>query len=128
MKQSDKALDYYFSLQPDFFDVLARFDLQQHEIWIDTYSSKYVLSLELWLRTGIYDDPRRLRLIFNDIQQLRFEAKAGYFTLPLTINSLRKDQWEYLRYHVSDRKEKIISFYSQGFEAQIIKAEYLPES
>jgi hypothetical protein len=67
-------------------------------------------------------------LIFNDIQQLRFEAKAGYFTLPLTINSLRKDQWEYLRYHVSDRKEKILSFYSQGFEAQIIKAEYLPES
>jgi hypothetical protein len=124
MNQSDKALNHYFSLQPNSFDMLARFNLQQHEVWIDTYSSKYILSLEIWLRTGIHDDTRQLRLIFNDIQRLRFEAKAGYLTLPLTIRSLRKDQWEYLRYHVTDREDEILSFYSQGFEAQLIKAEH----
>lgn len=127
MAQSDKALDHYFSLHPDAFDVLDRFDLRQHEIWTDTYSSKYVLSLDIWLRIGISDDLRQLRLIFNDVQQLRFEAKAGYLTLPLTIRPLREAQWEYLRYRVSDREEKVLSFYSRDFEAQLIEEEHSPE-
>ncbi|GHO98332.1 hypothetical protein KSF_083800 [Reticulibacter mediterranei] len=65
-------------VQPDSFDVLEQFDLQQHEIWIDTYSSKYVLS------------------------------------------------WEYLRYRVTDHEERTLSFYSQGFEAQLVEEKRPP--
>ncbi|HEY0753658.1 MAG TPA: hypothetical protein VGD98_06830 [Ktedonobacteraceae bacterium] len=121
MKYSDKAFDHYLSLDATSFDLLERFDLRQREIWIDTYSSKYVLSLELCFGTGRSDDQRRLRLIFDDVQQLQLKASGGYPTLPLVIRSLHNDQWEYLRYHVSDREEEILSFYSRGFAAQLVE-------
>jgi hypothetical protein len=121
MMHSDKALDYYLSLNPTFFDVLDRFELRQREVWVETYSSKYVLSLELWLSAGVSDDPNRLRLIFDDVQQLRLQAGAGYLTLPLAIRSLHNDQWEYLRYRVIDREEEVLSFYSRSFEAQLVE-------
>ena len=60
MEHSDKALDHYLSLDPTSFDLFDRFDLRQQEIWIDTYSSKYGLSLELWLSTGRSGDQCRL--------------------------------------------------------------------
>jgi hypothetical protein len=121
MEHSDKALDHYWSLDPTSFDLLERFDLRQQEIGIDTYSSKYVLSLELWLRTGRSDDQRRLHLIFDDVQQLHLKAGGGYLTLPLVIRSLRQDQWEYLRYRVMDREEETLSLYSRRFEAHLLE-------
>ncbi|GCE23255.1 hypothetical protein [Dictyobacter kobayashii] len=109
MEHGDKALDHYLSLHPTFFDVLDRFNLRQQERWTDTYSSEYVLSLELWLSTGVSDDHRRLRLVFDGVQQLRLEA-GGYLTLPLAIRSLHNDQWETLRYRVIDREEEASHF------------------
>ncbi|GHO47212.1 hypothetical protein [Ktedonospora formicarum] len=120
MEHSDKALDHYLSLNPSYFDLFERLDLRQQEIWIDTYSSKYSLSVEIWLGTGVSDDRRQLRLVFDDVQELQLQAGAGYLTLPLVIRSLRNDQWEYLRYRVIDREEEVLSFYSRSFEAQLV--------
>ena len=121
MPYSDKALDHYLSLNPTVFDVLDRFEFRQQERWIDTYCSKYVYILEFWLSSGSSDDPRRLHLLFDDVQQLRFEARVGPLTLPLVIRSLQHDQWEYLRYRVIDREEEILAFYSRGFAAELIE-------
>ena len=38
MEPGDKAINEYLSFEPASFDILNRFEVQQHEIWEDTYS------------------------------------------------------------------------------------------
>lgn len=119
--RSDKALEYYLSLNPAFFDVLDRFELRLREIWIDTYSSTYILSLDIRLSPGISDDPRRMHLFFDHVENLQLTTRGYCFPLPLTIHSLRNDQWEYLKYSVTDHEDEALCFYSRTFEAQLVE-------
>jgi hypothetical protein len=120
MKPDDEEIDKYLSLKPFSFDFLERFELQQHEIFEDTYSSIYTLSVELWLCQVSTDEPHpQLRLLFGEVQKLNFQPSFP-LTLRLRIRSLRQDQWEYLRYAVSD-DDAGLSFYCRSFEASLVE-------
>ena len=120
MESHDRAIDEYLSFQPASFDFLDRFEMQQHEIWEDTYSSKYSLSVEIWLSQYSSDEPHpQLRLRFEDVQKLCLQEQISPFTLHLNIRSLRQDQWEYLRYAVTDEEGRF-SFYSRSFKADLV--------
>lgn len=121
MEPSDKAINEYLSFEPASFDFLNRFEVQQHEIWEDTYSSRYTLSVEIWLSRYSSDEPHsQLRLRFEEVQELCLREQSSLLTLHLNIRSLRQDQWEYLRYAVTDVEGKL-SFYSRGFKADLVE-------
>lgn len=121
MESGDKAIDEYLSFEPASFDFLNRFEVQQHEIWEDTYSSRYTLSVEIWLSQYSSDEPHpQLRLRFEEVQKLGFGTQFSPLTLRLNIRSLRQDQWEYLRYAITD-EEGLLSFYSRGFKADLVE-------
>ena len=121
MESGDKAIDDYLLFEPASFDFLNRFEVQQHEIWEDTYSSRYTLSVEIWLSQYSSNEPSpQLRLRFDEIQKLCFQEQFSPFTLRLNIRSLRQDQWEYLRYAVTDEEGRL-SFYSRGFKADLVE-------
>jgi hypothetical protein len=121
MESGDRAVDEYLSFEPASFDFLNRFEVQQHEIWEDTYSSRYTLSVEIWLSQYSSNEPHpQLRLRFEEVQELCFREQFSPLTLHLNIHSLRQDQWEYLRYAVTEREGRL-SFYSRSFKADRVE-------
>ncbi|SRR5260370_40095546 len=120
MESGDRAIDEYLSFEPASFDFLNRIEVQQHELWEDTYSSKYTLSVEIWLSQYSSNEPHsQLRLRFEEVQKLCLQEQFSPFTLHLNIRSLRQDQWEYLRYAVTDEEGRL-SFYSRSFKADLV--------
>src|ERR1700739_4006728 len=102
MESADRAVDEYLSFEPASFAFLNRFEVQQHEIWEDTYSSRYTLSVEIWLSQYSSNEPHpQLRVRFEEVQELCLREQSSPLTLHLNIRSLRQDQWEYLRYAVT---------------------------
>ena len=79
MTDDEQAISEYQALNLTQFDILDRFDLSQH------YRSdrQHELSLELWLRMyeNENDDPRRLRLSFIGVRDLK-AAFQGFTLLP----------------------------------------------
>ncbi len=68
------------------------------------------------------DDPRRLRLTFEGVRNLRTTFQ-GFTLLPrIDIRSIRDNQWERLRYEVKDVEGHTFSFFCRGFQAQIVEA------
>ncbi len=121
MESGDKAIDEYLSFGPYAFEFLDRFDVQQHEIFEDTYSSRYILSVEIWLSQYSSEEAHpQLRLQFGEVQQLHFQPQFSPSVFRLSVRSLRQDQWEYLRYSVSD-EEGGLSFYSRSFKAVLVE-------
>lgn len=121
MESGDKSIDEYLSFNPSAFEVLDRFTVQQYEIFEDTYSSRYFLSVEIWLSQ--YSSKKahtQLRLRFGGIQELRFHQGFYPLTLCLGIRSVRQDQWEYLRYSVADEEGRV-SFYCRSFKADLVE-------
>jgi hypothetical protein len=75
MKSNDGAIDEYLSFEPASFDFLDRFDVQQQEIWENAYSSRYILSVEIWLSQYSSEEPHpQLRLHFEEVQKLYLQA------------------------------------------------------
>ena len=120
MTNDEQAISEYQALNPTQFDILDRFDLSQH------YRSdrQHELSLELWLRMyeNENDDPRRLRLSFIGVRDLK-AAFQGFTLLPrIEIRSIHTYQWERLRYEVKDVEGNTFSFFCYSFQAQIAEA------
>src|ERR1700730_857488 len=121
MESGDRAIDEYLSFEPSAFDFLDRFGVQQHEIFEDTYSSRYMLSVEIWLSQYSSEESHpQLRLQFGEVQDLHFRQQCYPLVLHLNVRSLRKDQWEHLRYAVTSEEGRL-SFYCRSFKADLIE-------
>ncbi len=110
MMNSDKAVEYFQSLNPSLFDVLDRFEVRQTKPDED---SKVQLIVEIWLR--------HLHLTFFGVRDLKFQAQGLVKGFELSIRSIKDYQWEGLRYEVHDKESLTpLSFYCWRFEADLI--------
>jgi hypothetical protein len=122
MESDDKSIDEYLSFEPSSFDFLDRFEVQQREIFEDTYISQYTLSVEIWLSQYSSEEPHsQLRLRFGEVQELQVQQQLSPLVLHLNIRSLHRDQWEYLRYAVTSEEGKL-SFCCRSFKADLVRA------
>lgn len=123
IKDYQQAVDHYWTLHPDIFDIIDRCELHQNHVPDELYGHGE-LSIELWLRPTEDDayDLRRLHVSFFDVHAL--ELHLGGFTpsLSLNIRSIRKDQLEGLNYAVSGSLGSTLSFYCKDFEAKLEEA------
>lgn len=127
MESGDRAIDEYLSFEPSAFDFLDRIEVQQHEIFEDTYSSRYILSVEVWLSQYSSEEAHpRLRLRFDEVQELHIQQQYSPLVLHLNIRSLRKDQWEHLRYAITSEGGKL-SFYCRSFKADLVEGNGTPQ-
>jgi hypothetical protein len=120
MMNSDKAVEYFQSLNPSLFDVLDRFEVRQTKPDED---SKVQLIVEIWLRVLLdeEEDLRRLHLTFFGVRDLKFQAQGLVKGFELSIRSIKDYQWEGLRYEVHDKESLTpLSFYCWRFEADLI--------
>jgi hypothetical protein len=127
MESGDRTIDEYLSFEPLAFDFLDRIEVQQHEIFEDTYSSRYILSVEVWLSQYSSEEAHpRLRLRFDEVQELHIQQQYSPLILHLNIRSLRKDQWEDLRYAITSEEGKL-SFYCRSFKADLVEGNGTPQ-
>lgn len=122
MINNDKAIAYYHSLEPTFFDILDRFSVSQHH-WSEDKRNEIVLEIRLRRLENEEEDSRRLRLSFTGVKDLKLNL-AGFLLFPhIAVRSIRHYQWERLNYEVEDAENQTFSFVCKTFEASLEEEE-----
>ncbi len=113
----EEAIDHYWSLRPDLYEVLDKLELRQLGREEKPSSD---LMLEITLRPFVdeYDSNQRLKLIFLGVAALKMNLEGLTVFSPLEITAMKSAQWEYVKYSVQDDTRQI-AFFCRSFTAEM---------
>ncbi len=117
--EDDEEIRQYMSLNPGHFDEVVSLEIRQSPPRQDR---RIGLTVGILLRPSNASGPdaSRLRLVFNEVVDMRLNAGAYFQMTQIEIFSIRDRSWERLNYLVHETEGDFMKFYCHRFEARLV--------
>ena len=116
MNYEDVEIKRYYLLRPIHFVMVERLVLREEDP-----SDLPLHALDLVLRPSELTDPRRMKLRFSRVVDLRLSPASVPMNLAfLQIDSMHGRGWEGVNYAVSDEHGEQLTFMCAAFQAEVV--------